>query len=290
MCCRDHGNALLRSHSGSGCLELPLEVVAHSAANLFDRARPIGRLACTSRAFQCCLAGGRQQKLKVGVVQTSCIQSLTESLSRIDLSKLVDLRIDFSAGSSEWRTRHDIERAVRHISSVLGEATSLQKLSIRMAAFDNSMERLRLSADVWGGLLHGLSSLVSHGNLRALELSSFSIKEHYGRQLRRAISSPDPDTGEYDISCVPKRNLSTPSPSIVDVLSRGMWLEELTLTSNEIYSPTAQSLTRIFSQLFQLKFVDLSRNHISQEVMHAVREALPEKAELRGLQSQTLCC
>jgi len=267
-----------------------LEVVALSAVNLFDRARPIGRLACTSRAFQCCLAGGRQRKLKVGIVQTSCIQSLIESLSRIDLSNLVDLRIDFSAGSSEWRTRQDIERAVRHLSSVLGEASSLQKLSIRMAAFDNSMERLRLSAGVWGGLLHGLSLLVSHGKLRALELSSFSIKEHSGRQLRRAVSSPDPDTGEYDISRVSKRTLSTASPSIVDVLSRSMWLEELTLTSNDMYSPTAQSLSSIFSQLVQLKFVDLSRNHISQDVMHAVRETLPEKAELRGLQSQTVCC
>lgn len=284
-----HGDAVPCSHNGSGCLELPLEVVAQSAAKLFDCARPIGRLACASSAFQCCLAGGTRRKLKVGVMQTSCIQSLMESLSRVDLSKLVELRIDFSAGSREWRTRQDIERAVRHLSSCLGEASSLQKLSIRMAAFDNSMERLRLSADVWSGLLHGLSSLASHGKLRSLALSSFAIKEHSGRQLRRAVSSPEPETGDHEISrCVAKRSLK--SPSFAEVISRGLLLEELTLTSNEIYSPTAQSLAQIFRQLAQLKIVDLSRNHISQEVMHAVREALPEKAELRGERNQTVCC
>lgn len=275
--------------SPCGCLETHLEVALHSVEKMFDRARPIGQLACVARTFQYFLSGGNRRKLKVGEMQTGCIESLTEGLWRVNLSELRVLSVDFSAAGYEWRSRQDIEHAVRHLSSCLREASALQALSIRMATFDNSMERLRLSAEAWSCLVSGLSALAGFGKLKVLELCSFAIKEHTGRQLRRAASSPEPESGESR-AARPQHLLTAVSPSFIQVLSRMLMLEKLSLTSGEIYPPTACLLSQSFAKLERLKMVDLSRNHLSQDTMSAVREALPPKAELRGVQSQTVCC
>jgi len=279
----------LLSPCGSGCLEPHWEVALHSSAKLFNRARPIGRLACAARAFQYFLSGGKHRKLKVHEIQTGCVQSLTEGLWRVNLSELRMLSIDFAAAGHEWRTRQDIERAVRTLSSSLREASSLQVLSVRMAAFDNSMERLRLSAETWGCLVSGLFALAGFGKLKALELTSFTIKEHTGRQLRRAVSSPESESGGNQAAMM-GRSLTAVSPTFTQAISRMSMLDTLTLTSDEIYPSTACLLSQSLSKLVHLKMVDLSRNHISQEAMDAVRETLPAKAKLRGVQNQTVFC
>eukprot|EP00930_Biecheleria_cincta_P030648 TRINITY_DN21222_c0_g1_i1.p1 TRINITY_DN21222_c0_g1~~TRINITY_DN21222_c0_g1_i1.p1 ORF type:complete len:307 (-),score=54.09 TRINITY_DN21222_c0_g1_i1:188-1051(-) len=280
---------LLLSPCGSGCLEPHWEVAIHSAAELFNSARPIGRLACVARAFQYFLSGGKHRKLKVGEMHTGCIQSLSEGLRRVNLSELRSLSIDLSAAGHEWRTRQDIERAVRNLSCSLREASSLQALSVRMAAFDNSMERLRLSADTWGCLVNGLFALAGFGKLKALELSSFTIKEQTGRQLRRAVSSPESESSENQAAMM-GRSLTAASPSFTQVISRMSMLDTLTLTSDEIYPSTACLLSQSLAKLVHLKTVDLSRNHITQEAMNAVHEALPATTELRGVQNQTVFC
>jgi len=264
----------------SGHLDLHWEVVVHAAPKLFDRARQIGRLACVARGFQRCLSGGG--KLRVGIIETSCIQSLLEGLVRVAVSEMEVLRVDFSGESRQFLSRQEIERALRHLSDCLHSASSLRVLSVRMASFDAAMERLRLSSTAWETLIHGLSAVARHQRLQSLELTSFAIKEG-GRQLRRARSAPEREPGSGEVA-------GKPSKSFTEALSQISSLEELCLTSDAIFPPTAQLLAQALPQLKQLVKVDLTRNHISKQAMESIRQALPDKVELRGNKQQTVCC
>eukprot|EP00440_Ansanella_granifera_P064903 gb/GFBE01070373.1/.p1 GENE.gb/GFBE01070373.1/~~gb/GFBE01070373.1/.p1 ORF type:complete len:305 (+),score=51.66 gb/GFBE01070373.1/:1-915(+) len=276
----------------SGNLQLHWEVVTYAAVRLLETARPIGRLACVSRGFRSCLSGG--QKLRVPAIETNRLSSLIEGLARVSMQDLEVLRIDLAAEHRDCLSRQDIERAVRQLSGNLHMARSLRVLSIRMASFDSAMERLRLSCDTWEVLIHGLAALAQHGRLRSLELSSFSIKEKGGRQLRRAISAPEPAIGSGEAAMAAFSGGAASSDgaklTLSDVLLRMVVLEDLSLTSDGIYPPTAQQLSQVLPQLRHLKKVDLTRNHISKQVMDTVRAALPAEVKLQGDSQQTVCC
>eukprot|EP00442_Polarella_glacialis_P047394 CAMPEP_0115073730 /NCGR_PEP_ID=MMETSP0227-20121206/14946_1 /TAXON_ID=89957 /ORGANISM="Polarella glacialis, Strain CCMP 1383" /LENGTH=346 /DNA_ID=CAMNT_0002460617 /DNA_START=69 /DNA_END=1106 /DNA_ORIENTATION=- len=277
---------------GGSYLELHWEIFAGAAPQLLDRAQPVGRLACASRGFCDSLSAGRHHKLRVGSVQTSCIQSLIEGLSRISLEELEVLRFDPSSGPLERIWKQDIERALRLLSDCLGRASSLKTLSVRLPSFDAALERLRLSSAAWEALLRGLSALSTHQRLRSLELTSFVIKTQEGRQLRRASSEPAAGAGTASAAATATHSTTggPPALTIMDVLKQMSTLEELYLTSDEIFVPTAQLFPQVFSELSQLKKVDLTRNHISKEVMQVVRDALPAKAELHGDDQQQCGC
>eukprot|EP00441_Pelagodinium_beii_P025361 CAMPEP_0197661020 /NCGR_PEP_ID=MMETSP1338-20131121/51200_1 /TAXON_ID=43686 ORGANISM="Pelagodinium beii, Strain RCC1491" /NCGR_SAMPLE_ID=MMETSP1338 /ASSEMBLY_ACC=CAM_ASM_000754 /LENGTH=146 /DNA_ID=CAMNT_0043238487 /DNA_START=357 /DNA_END=797 /DNA_ORIENTATION=- len=146
------------------------------------------------------------------------------------------------------------------------------------------MERLRMSSAAWEALVHGLAAVARHQRLKSLELTSFAIKEQGGRQLRRAHSAPEREPGAGEAAGKPAKQ------SFTEALSQISSLEELSLTSDEIFPPTAQRLAQVLPQLKQLVKVDLSRNHISKQAMENLRQALPQQVELRGDQQQTVCC
>lgn len=262
-------------------LELHWELLTFDLPDLFDRAQQIGRLAFVSRGL---LAGLRGPgKLRVRYMKTNNIQSLVEGLCSIQLSDLESLRIDFSAGNRAQLCRQELERAIRYISDCLVHTSSLRVLSVRLACFDASMERLRLSAAAWEAFVSGLSSVAKHQRLTSLELTSFAIKaQSEGRTLRRALSAPErPTAGTIPVS---HGGFTT---TFLEALSQITTLEELVLTSDEIFAPTAQLFPQVFSRLPHLKKVDLTRNYISRQVMQVVRESLPPKAELHGDNKQT---
>lgn len=277
----------------SGCLELQWEVAIDAALKLTDRARPIGRLACVSRGFRVCLSGRGSQcnKLKVPSIETSCIESLIEGLRRVSLPDLEVLRVDFSAERPKRLHRAHVERAMRTLSDCLSSAASLRVLSVRMACFDASMDRIRLSSTCWEAFLRGLSALARHGRLQSLELTSFTIKEHReqgGRQLRRAHSAPESEDAGAGSAAVAAMSASA-KLLLSDVLAQMSSLQELACTSDEIFPSTAQLLVQAVHRHKQLKKIDLSRNHISKQVMDAARAALPSEVQLHGKQ-QTVCC
>jgi len=214
--------------------------------------------------------------------------SVVNGLARLSRDQLEELRIDLSAESREKLSRRDIETAVRSLSACLAGASQLRVLSVKLAAYDISMDRLRLSRDAWEDLIRGLSAVSRFQCLRTLELSSMAIKtsqalqavkpyeEEPCRQLRRAQSAPE--TSKTGSSSAPGSSALT----FLDVLARMSALEELTLTYDEMYGCTAQLLPAVFASMTKLRKVDLTRNHISQQVMKEIRQTLPQELQIQG--------
>lgn len=268
----------------SAQLGLSLEIFCLAAPRLLDCARPIGRLASVSRDCRRALTD-TAGLLRVGSLNTIRLHCVKEGLPRLSPSELEVLRIDLSAESREHLCRKDVEHAVRQLSDCLASADHLRVLAVKLASFDISMDRLRLSREAWEALIRGLSALARHQRLRSLELSSIAMKASQAtqavtvqeRHLRRAASAPDP--GSYPAP--------TSSLTFLDVLARLSALEELSLTYNEIFGATAKLLPPVFSELVNLRRVDLTRNHIPKQVMREVRQALPAKIQLQGDDQQT---
>jgi len=270
---------------------LPSEVVALIVPRLLDRAQPVGRLASCSRALACELAdpAGR---LRAGSIVTCRLRSALEGVQRASLAELEVVRVDLTAEDRDQLHSQQIERVIRQLSDCLARAVVLKVLAVRLASFDVSMERLRLGRGTWQALIRGLAALAGHQRLRSLELSFISIKASAATQdvnippeecrlLRRASSSPTRGAGAA------AARSGREKLTFLEALSRFSKLEELVLTHDEIYGTTAEMLAPIFRTMGCLKRVDLARNHISDQVMKAVRKATPKEVELCGSQQQT---
>uniref|UniRef100_A0A7S4VLQ6 F-box domain-containing protein n=1 Tax=Alexandrium monilatum TaxID=311494 RepID=A0A7S4VLQ6_9DINO len=280
------------SARASCLMEMPAELLAAALPHLFDRARPVARLACAAPCFAAALSdmGGR---LRVGSVITCRLGSLVDGLARLSTRHLEILRVDLSAESRERLCSREIELAVKQLSQVLSQTAALRVLAVRLASFDVSMGRLRLSSEAWEALTLGLGALARHRRLRSLELSSIAIKpsratravrgsapEEPRRQLRRAASSPAE-------ACAGTGAGAGGSLTFLQALERLSELEELVLTYDEIFGSTARLLPSVFRALERLKRVDLAMNHISKEEMQAVRRATPSGIQLCGEDQQT---
>jgi len=229
------------------------------------------------------------------------LQTAAEAIARLSLLDLEVFRIDLSTESRANICCKEIERVIRQLGEALVRARALRVLAVRLASFDVSMERLRLSRDAWEALIRGLNALSRHQRLQTLELSSITIKASRAtqavslhpekaeglavapRQLRRAASSPTRGAGAAAAASALSRGKIT----FLEVLERLTKLEELVLTYDEIFKDTAQLLPPVFNNMAHLKRVDLTRNHIPKQVMQSVRAAMCEKIQLCGDESQT---
>mmetsp|Transcript_78860 Transcript_78860/g.219269 ORF Transcript_78860/g.219269 Transcript_78860/m.219269 type:complete len:309 (-) Transcript_78860:168-1094(-) len=279
----------------SGLVGLPRELLSFVVLRHMDRAAPVAQLACSARHFATELRD-EKGRLRVGAMSIVHLQTVAEGLDKASLEELEVLRIDLSKESRAMLRLSDVESAVQSLGDRLGGATSLRVFMVRLAAFDDTMERLRLSRKTWEALIRGIASLAHYKQLQTLELSSIAIKASHAthaisfheadtqrasgaastgtRQLRRAASSPASPT--------PTRTLT-----FLEALEGLSGLEELFLTYDEIFSNTAELLPPVFNKLERLRTVDLTRNHISKQAMQAVRAATPAKVELRGAGQQT---
>jgi len=269
---------------------LPSVVIVKILPRLFDRAQPVGRLTGCSRA----LARGLTDPaghLRASSIVTCRQQSALEGIQRASLAELEVLQIDLSAEDRDQLHSQQVERVIRQLSDCLARAVALKVLIVRLASFDVSMERLRLGRGTWQALIRGLAALSAHQSLRSLELSSFSIKASAAtqdvnvppegcRQLRRASSSPTRGAGAT------AARFEREKLTFLEALRRFSNLEELVLTNDEIYGTTAEMMASVFRTMERLKRVDLSRNHISGQVMKAVRDVMPKEVELCGDQQQ----
>mmetsp|Transcript_79762 Transcript_79762/g.223239 ORF Transcript_79762/g.223239 Transcript_79762/m.223239 type:complete len:163 (+) Transcript_79762:1005-1493(+) len=75
--------------------------------------------------------------------------------------------------------------------------------------------------------------------------------------------------------------------TLLGALGRLSSLEELVLAYDEIFGTTAVLLPPALSGLARLRKLDLTRNHIPKQVMQALKEEMPARVELRGLDQQT---
>lgn len=292
-------------------LRAPTEII-HALPSFFSHAQPLGRLATTTRALaaDCQDASGR---LRVNSIVTCRLRSAVEGLQRASLQELEEFRLDLTGECRDLLTKHEIERAMRLLSESLANASALQVLAVRMAAFDTSMERIRLGPSAWEALIRGLGQLSEYGKLRCLELSSITIKTSRATQdvsmseqsccisqddedapsspprrvLRRAATSPTRGAGAAAASAQSASSAVGAKLSFLEALSNFSNLEELSLTHDEIVGSTAMLLSPVFQKLVRLKRVDLTRNHIQKQVMEAIRIATPRKVELRGDDMQT---
>lgn len=145
---------------------LPWGVISIDACKVLDSAQPVGRMACTCWAVNRALRG-MDGHLPVGFFRTIRLQSVIEGLPRIRLSALEELRIDLSAESRDKLSRKEIEQALRTLSTCLAGASQLRVLAVKLAAWDMSMDRLRLSQESWEELVRGLCALARHQQLQA---------------------------------------------------------------------------------------------------------------------------
>jgi len=154
---------------------LPPEVCLVTLPSFFGAAQPVGRLAAASRSLNSDLkdSAGR---LHVNAIVTCRLHSAMEGLERSCLGSLEVFRLDLSGENREQLARQEIDSAIRQLGNCLSGASMLRVLSVRLASFDMSMERLRLSIAAWEALIRGLGQLARHGRLRSLQLSSITIK------------------------------------------------------------------------------------------------------------------
>lgn len=248
-------------------LALPRELFARIAPRLLDSASPVARLACAAKGFAEELRD-EQGRLRVGSIVTSRLRSAVEGLTRANLAELEVLRVDLAGERREKILRHDVDLAIRRLADGLPGAARLRVLAVRLATFDVSMERLRLGRDSWQALAHGIGGLARHGRLRRLELSSVTIKASWATAA---------ELGD-------RRTLT-----FLEALGQLTFLEELALTHGEIFGSTAQLLAPALVKMERLRKLDLTRNHISKQVMASVREVMPPKVELCGTEQQTFC-
>eukprot|EP00747_Dinoflagellata_sp_TGD_P187679 gnl/TRDRNA2_/TRDRNA2_45558_c0_seq1.p1 gnl/TRDRNA2_/TRDRNA2_45558_c0~~gnl/TRDRNA2_/TRDRNA2_45558_c0_seq1.p1 ORF type:complete len:283 (-),score=36.31 gnl/TRDRNA2_/TRDRNA2_45558_c0_seq1:158-1006(-) len=256
----------------TGAMALPKDVIAQFV-NFFDRAQPVGYLAGTAHSFRDGLTDSMGH-LRVCHFVTSRPRSVVEGLRRASHVDLAEIRIDFS---TERLDLAEIERVISALSECLSNATMLKVLSIRLAAFDFCMDRLRISREAWAVFVRGLSALSQHGRLRALELSSMAVKTWQASEVYTKWSTAPP----------PSSSPGQKGITFIDALGQLSTLEELVLTSDEIFGNTALLLSQAFTQLSKLRKLDVTRNHIPKQAMRALREALPSKVALHGEDKQS---
>jgi len=186
----------------SPVVRCPPEILQQVAPRLLDRAQPVGRLACASRA----LFNGLRTctgRLRVGSIVALRLDTLKLALSRASPADLDCLCVDFFSGGARY-CRQELEAVLQELGQYLASAASLRGFCVRLTSFDSDFDRLRLSPQSWEALVRGLNGLAQHKKLRVLELSHFTIKESLARQLvdppgaegskgrvlRRAATSP----------------------------------------------------------------------------------------------------
>lgn len=305
---------------------VPKEACLAPLASCFGNAQPIGRLAASSRSMNMDLKDS-SGCLCVLAITTCRLNCALEGLERCSLAILEVFNLDLSGENREQLARQEIDLAIRLLGNCLGRTPMLQVLSVRLASFDMSMERLRLSPLAWEALIRGLGELSRHGRLRSLQLSSIAIKTSRATQ---DVSMPSQcqcshpmQNGEYCSQASNATLLSTfshhqhgngrqlrrwaSSPArgsgydvashaasavctkltFLEALAQLSSLEELALTYDEIFGSTAQMLPPVFQKMERLRRVDLTRNHIPKQAMQALRTAMPPKVELCGDDLQT---
>lgn len=310
--------------AGSGdcrLLALPAELFVATGPRLLANAQAVARLAGASRRTKAGLSDA-DGKLRVGSIVTHRLRSVVDGLARVSLPDLEILRVDLSLESRECLRHGEVEDAIKALGCCMLGAASLRVLALRLASFDVSMGRMRLSGASWEALVLGLDALAQYRRLHSLELSSITIKDSHatkivgqleaagepqhvsrahilpvdpskaeweqvspGRKLRRAASSPTPGSGTAAAAAT--RGVGRGPSTFLVALSRLSSLEELALTYDEIFGSTAQLLPSALCGLEKLRRLDLTRNHISKQVMRALREGMPPRVELHGDDQQT---
>jgi len=254
---------------------LPQDIILLIVLEFLDCAQPVARLACAAPSLQAGLVDN-DGRLCVGSIVTSRLHSMKQGLRHASLRQLQVLNVDLSAESRDHLLPRDVGKAVHELGRHLGEAKVLRKLSLRLASFDFSMERLRLAQNVWEPLISGLNALGQHKRLQSLELSSINMKEswleHTAHSHEIELSADQPPTLTF-------------LEALVGISS----LEELRFISDEIFGGTAQKLADAFRKMEQLKRVDLARNHISPHDMLTMLECLPKHLKIYGVDQQTYC-
>lgn len=250
-----------------GChfLELPGEVLEVVALRFLEAAPQVARLAGASPVVRDVLTD-TSGRLRLRKIATSRLLALKEGLSRVNLDCLEELRVDISGEHRQTLSGEDIDNAVTQLSKALADAPALQVLAIRLASFGSSMERLRLGREAWDALSTGLSALADRQRLRSLECSFLTMKPD--RRCRKKGPAAEPR-------------------SFVETIGSIKSLETLTLTYDEIYDSTATELKQVLPGMTQLKTVDLTRNHISNQVFLELRAAVAPQVELLGAEKQT---
>lgn len=309
--------APVTSGFASPMTQMSSEICLAALPGFFGSAQPIGRIATTSRSLAADMKDAAGQ-LRVGAIVTGRLSSAMEGLNRASLQELEVFRLDLSRESREVLSKPEIEKAIRQVALRLSKASALQVLAVRLPAFDASMDRLRLGLNAWEALIRCLGELSRHGRLHSLELSSITIKNSRATQecnmstfidscddetvslldappsgskkprtLRRAVTEPTTGNGVDATAATDAAAAAWPKLSFLDALARLSTLEQLVLTHDEIFGNTAQLLPPVFRKMASLKRVDLTRNHISKEVMKELRADMPKNVELCGDELQT---
>eukprot|EP00928_Gymnodinium_smaydae_P086652 TRINITY_DN709_c0_g1_i1.p1 TRINITY_DN709_c0_g1~~TRINITY_DN709_c0_g1_i1.p1 ORF type:complete len:324 (-),score=87.29 TRINITY_DN709_c0_g1_i1:73-987(-) len=293
----------------SGMCALPPHLLLQEVRPFWDRAQPVGRLACCGRQLAATLLDARGRRLRTLAISTEHFQSALEGLSRTSLDDLEALRVDLSAAKGTERPcQQDAERLVSRLGECLAGASRLSRLAVRLSAFDANMERLRLRSEAWEALVRGLASVARFGRLRSLELSSVTIKASQAtravkldagerrRHLRRAASAPAEDeaaaaaaaaVGAASLAEEEEGAEEMSSATFLQALAQQTGLEDLRLTHAEMFGSTAELLPAALSGMPHLCRVDLSRNHISKQAMEQLCQSLPPHVELSGANQQT---
>lgn len=273
-----------------GLLACPSEIFFEIAPRCLHRAQPVACLAGTCRGLWQQLRT-RANRLRVSSLEITSLETLAMALQKASPEDLELLSVDLSTrGGRYWRA--DVERGLQELGRFLAGATALRGLSLRLAAFDAAMERLRLGPAGKEAILHCLNCLSRHNRLTSLELSHHNIKlpvaDEKGdgdeeappvvaRPSTRALRRWASDSAEHEVM----------PTNIIVAVGKFSQLEDLRLAHDEIYGATAEALSRTLAGLPRLTCVDFTRNHINKQAMERVRRILPQRVHILGEAQQT---
>jgi len=270
-----------------------LPEILKQVSTWLDRSQPVGRLTCTSSAAAKGLRTATGH-LHVGAIQATCLRALRTGLVHASIPDLQILRIDVSGDRAADRyCRQEIDDAMFQLGRCLLQAHSLSQLRVRLASFDEDLNRVRLSHSSWQALILGLNGIARFKRLKELELSYITIKEQQAVELHQEMDwlqglrmlhrrpTLSHHRAEEGGAGAPQQR------TFLDTLAQLSELEALWLTHDEIFGTLLLKFAPVIGRLKKLRLLDLTRNHISKQVMLTMADAVSKDVQILGGDSQT---
>jgi len=221
---------------------LPQELLWFTGSAFLDCVASAAHLSTTCRTLRrACLAD--DGRLRVVHLTTSSV-TVVEQLGRLSTRDLEELRIDLWREKRGKLSTQRVEAAMDTLAEVISRASRLRILTVRLAPFSSSYDRLRLGRECWDYLIAGLASLASFQKLQVLEMSNFTIKVPRGTGFLPAAAAATGPPSTDEAAGVPRARVSQNlAPAIRGSSPSGF----VRRTSNHGVHRTHRQLTRAAS-------------------------------------------
>ena len=123
---------------------------------------------------------------------TASSVTVVAQLDRISIRALEELRIDLCGEKRDKLSTQRVGAAMETLAEVISRASRLRILTMRLAPWTSSVDRLRLGRACWDYLIEGLASLASFQKLQVLEMSNFTIKIPRSTMFLPAAAATEP--------------------------------------------------------------------------------------------------